>query len=141
MFKLRKIMNKSSNACEVEFYPTLESVTVRYGEILSLNEGHLTSPAATQGMGCPRYYALGDAVADDNVTKIPCVRVNEDMIFEATAMTKLSVGSSASLFSESEYDGALHVNENLEGGFGDAEVIDDSCYDTRGTLYVRIHKN
>lgn len=138
MFKLKKIMNKSNNGCEIEFYPSSESVTVKYGEILSLYGGVLSSHMTTVDLGCPLYYVLGDAIADDTTTALPCVRINEDMIFEATAMSKLELGSPAKLFAESEYDGAMHVCEVDDGGLGDAEVIDNSTYAKKQTLYVRI---
>ena len=142
MFKLRKIMNKSNNGCEIEFHPSSDSVTVSYGQVLRLCNGILTTPSMAEMENCPKYYTLGAASADDTETLIPCVRITDDMIFEAGSMVEgLIDGSPISLCAESDYDGALHVSQVDDGTIGDGVVTDCSSYSTKGTVYVRLYTN
>ena len=142
MFKLKKIMNKSNNSCEIEFYPSSDSVTVDYGQVLRLCNGMLTTPSMAEMENCPKYYTLGTAVADDVETKIPCVRITDDMIFEVSAMTEgMTDGTPVALYAESDYDGALHVGQVDDGTIGDGVVTDGGSYSTKGTVYVRLYSN
>jgi len=105
MFKLKRILNKTSNSYEVEFFPSMDPVPITKGMIYRLADGFLTSENMTMMPDCPLFYALGNAAEEDSYTEVPCVRITDDMVFEADYSGIISKGMEVCLLYENSYAG------------------------------------
>lgn len=121
MFKLVKIMNKSNNAPEIEYFKSYGDVVVSTGDIGFIFDERLTN---VHFANCAYndvktlYYTHGEAPFEDDTTLVPCTRITPDMIFEVGYTKSLPNGTKLTL---------LHTETNLYSSIAECEA-GDICF-------------
>ena len=142
MFKLKRILNKSHNAPEIETMTVIQDISANKDCIYHLMNGQLCTYSMDDQKTGLLYLAL-DGV--DNYEfgdrTIRCFRITPDMIFEVTASaSSVSPGQRFQLVDSdnSGYSG-IRILSTTDTESSDGFVYDTSDFSKSKKIYIRFH--
>ncbi len=142
MFKLVRMIHKSSNAPEIEFFKSTCDVEVKRGDIGIVVDGMLTSPDAIAFPYddiCALYVSHGNATTEDETTPIPCSRVTSDMLFDVFCSSCLNPGDKITIYCSNSTRLFTEIKKCGENDVCFGEVYSNKNFTSKHTIQVRFH--
>ena len=142
MFKLKKILNKSNNAPEVEEMTLMNDVIGKKENIYFVNFGELSPFDDESELGHTLYVIYSDVdELDYQNRKVKCIRITPDMIFEVELNDNYArFGDRFVIYAKNNMQGYESIQLcQSQDEKSDGYIVDVSDLRTKGTVLVRFH--